>query len=98
MSVSLFERSDASCANVAVRFLAVFNVGNFLYVYFERSSRLTVGVANVVAGCLTLTANITYSGHIDTSDFWVIFTNFSRFSAFHGALLSARSISEQKQA
>ena len=68
MSVSLFERSDASCANVAVRFLAVFNVGNFLYVYFESSSRFTVGVANVVARSLTFTANIAYSGHIDTSD------------------------------
>ena len=72
MSVSLFERSDASCANVAVGFLAVFHVGNLLYVYFESSSRFTVGVADVVAGRLTINANIAYSGHIDTSDFGII--------------------------
>ena len=72
MSVSLFERSDASRANVAVGFLAVFHVGNLLNVYFESSSRFTVGVADVVAGRLTLTANIAYSGHIDTSDFGII--------------------------
>ena len=66
-SVRFFKGSDASCANVAVRFLTVFYVGNFLYVYFERSSRFTVGVAYVVAGSLTFTANITYSRHINTS-------------------------------
>ena len=60
-SVCLFKRSDASCANVTVGFFAVSHVGNFLNVYFERSSRFTVGVANVVARCLTFTANIAYS-------------------------------------
>ena len=60
-SVFFFKRSDASCANVAVGFFSISNVGNFLNVYFERSSRFTVGVANVVAGCLTFTANIAYS-------------------------------------
>lgn len=72
-SVCLFKRSDTSRAYVAVRFLAVFYVGNLLNVYFESSSRFTIGVAYVVAGRLTLTANIAYSGHIDTSDFGIIF-------------------------
>jgi len=67
--VCFFKRSDTSRANVAVRFLAVFYVGNFLNVYLKRSSRFTVGVADVVPRSLTFTANITYSGHIDTSDF-----------------------------
>ena len=66
--VFFLKGSDASSANVTVGFLTVFHVRNFLYVYLERSSRLTVGVAYVVAGSLTLTANITYSRHIDTSD------------------------------
>ena len=66
--VGFFKRSNTSCANVAVRFLAVFHVGNLLNVYFESSSRFTVGVTYVVAGRLTFTANITYSRHIDTSD------------------------------
>ena len=71
--VSFLKRSDASCANVAVRFLAVFNVGNLLNVHFESSSRFTVGVAYVVARRLTFTANIAYSRHIDTSDLGIIF-------------------------
>ena len=66
-SVRFFKGSDASCANVAVRFLTVFYVRNLLYVYLESSSRFTVGVAYVVPGHLTLTANIAYSRHIDTS-------------------------------
>ena len=74
--VSLFQRFDATCANVTVGFLTVFHVGNFLYVYLERSSRFTVRVANVVAGRLTFTANIAYSRHIDTSDFGIIFPVF----------------------
>ena len=73
-SVRFFKGSDTSCANVAVRFLAVFNVGNLLYVYFERSSRFTVGVAYVVTACLTFTANIAYSRHINTSVFWIDFS------------------------
>lgn len=71
--VRFFKVSNASGANVCVDFLAVFKVRNFLYVYFERSSRFTVGVADVVAGSLTFTANVTYSGHIDTSDLEYIF-------------------------
>ncbi len=66
-SVRFFKGSDTSCANVTVRFLAVFHVGNFLYVYLESSSRLTVRVADVVAACLTFPANIAYSGHSNTS-------------------------------
>ena len=60
-SVCLFVRSDTSCANVTVGFLAVLDVGNLLNVYFESSSRFTVGVADVVARSLTFTANIAYS-------------------------------------
>ena len=64
-SVGFFQ---ASSANVTVYFFTVFNVRNFLYVYLESSSRLTVRVAYVVTRSLTLAANITYSGHIETSD------------------------------
>ena len=60
-SVCLFKRSDASRANVTVRFLAVCYVGNLLHVRLKRSSRFTVGVAYVVAGRLTFTADIAYS-------------------------------------
>ena len=62
--VRFLKGSDASCANVTARFLTVFHVGNFLYVYLESSSRFTVGVAYVVTRRLTFTANIAYSGHI----------------------------------
>ena len=72
-NLRFFKGSDTSSANVTVHFLSVFNVVDFLYVYLERSSRFTVGVAYVVARRLTFTANIAYSGHINTSDFWVIF-------------------------
>ena len=65
-SISLFKTSRAY---VAGRFLAVFNVGYLLNVCLEGSSRFTVGVAYVVAARLTLTANIAYSGHINTSEF-----------------------------
>lgn len=41
-------------------------IGNFLYVNLERSSRSALGMAYVVAGQLTLTANTANSGHIDT--------------------------------
>ena len=64
-AVSFFQ---ASCANVTSRFFTVFNVRNFLYVYFERSSGLAVGVAYVVTRRLSFATNITYSRHIDTSD------------------------------
>ena len=60
-SVRFFKGSDTSCANVTVRFLSVFYVRNLLYVYLERSSRLTVRVAYVVTACLTFPANIAYS-------------------------------------
>ena len=72
-SVRFFKGSDASSANVARRFLAVFYVGNLLYVYLERSSRFTVGVAYVVTRSLTFTAYIAYSRHINTSVFGLIF-------------------------
>ena len=65
-SVSLFKTSRAY---VAGHFLAVFNVGYLLNVCLEGSSRFTVGVADVVAARLTFTANIAYSGHINTSEF-----------------------------
>ena len=74
-SVRFFKGSNATSANVAVHFLTVFYVGNLLHVHLKRSSRLTVGVANVVAACLTLAANVAYSGHIDTSDIGLIFLN-----------------------
>ena len=67
--VRFFKGFDASCANVSVDFFIVFDVGNFLYVYLKGSSRFTVGVADVVTACLTFTANIAYSRHIDTSVF-----------------------------
>ena len=63
-SVHFLKRSNASCANVTVGFFTVFNVGNLLYVYLERSSGFTVGVAYVVTRRLTFTAYIAYSRHI----------------------------------
>ena len=72
-SVRFLKGSDASCANVAVGFLTVFYVGNFLYVYLESSSRFTVRVADVVTRCLTFTANIAYSGHIKHLRFGLFF-------------------------
>ena len=65
-SVSLFKTSRAY---VTGRFLTIFNVGYLLNVCLKGSSRLTVGVAYVVTARLALTANITYSGHINTSEF-----------------------------
>jgi hypothetical protein len=79
-SVSFFKSSDTSSANVTVRFLTVFYVIDFLYVYLESSSRLTVGVAYVVTGCLTFTANVTYSGHIKHLHFGLFFRGFRRLS------------------
>ena len=66
-SVCLFKTSRAY---VAGRFLTVFNVGYLLNVCLEGSSRFTVGVADVVARRLTLTANIAYSRHIKHLRFW----------------------------
>ena len=65
-SVCLFKTSRAY---VAGRFLTIVNVGHLLNVCLEGSSRFTVGVADVVAARLTFTANIAYSGHINTSEF-----------------------------
>ena len=65
-SVSLFKTSRAY---VAGRFLTIVNVGHLLNGWLEGSSRFTVGVADVVAARLTLTANTAYSGHINTSEF-----------------------------
>ena len=79
-SVSFLKSSDTSSANVTVHFLTVFYVIDFLYVYLESSSRLTVGVAYVVTGCLTFTANVTYSGHIKHLHFGLFFRGFSRLS------------------
>lgn len=59
--VGFFKRFDTSCANVAVRFLAVFHVGNLLNVHLESSSGFTVRVAHVVARSLTFSAHIAYS-------------------------------------
>ena len=77
-SVRFFKGSDASRANVCVDFLIVFDVRNFLYVYLKRSSRLTVGVADVVTGCLTFPANIAYSRHIKHLRFGLFFLKFFR--------------------
>ena len=81
-SVRFLKGSNASCANVTVRFFTVFNVGNLLYVYLERSSGFTVGVAYVVTRRLTFTAYIAYSRHINTSVFGLIFliSNFLFFA------------------
>ena len=57
-----------SCANVSGHFFAVFHVRNLLYVSLKGSSGFTVGVAYVVAGCLTFPADIANSRHIDTSE------------------------------
>lgn len=73
--VRFFKGSDASCANVAVHFFAIFDVRNFLHVYFESSSRFTVGVAYVVARSLTFTANVAYSRHIKHLRFGLIFSS-----------------------
>ena len=89
--VRFLKSFDASCANVAVHFLAVFNIGNLLYVYFERSSRSTVGVADVVATCLAFPANITYSGHIKHLRFSVIF--FNRYPSFFRPMIGGRKTS-----
>mgnify|MGYP007114579816 CR=1 FL=1 len=56
-----FRLFQASRANVTFHFFAVFHVRNFLYVGFERSSGFTIGVADVVSGSLTLTANVANS-------------------------------------
>ena len=52
---------QASGADVTALLLAVLNKRDFLHVYFERSSGLTVGMADVVAAGLTLTADTAYS-------------------------------------
>lgn len=76
-SVRFFKGSDAACANVSVRFLAVFHVGNLLYVYLESSSRFTVGVADVVPRSLTFPANIAYSGHIKHLRFGLFYIRYA---------------------
>ena len=58
---------QASGADVTALLFAVLNEGDFLHVDFGRSSGLTVGMADVVAAGLTLTADTAYSRHIDTS-------------------------------
>ena len=58
---------QASGADVTALLFAVLNEGDFLHVDFERSSGLTIGMADVVAAGLTLTADTAYSRHIDTS-------------------------------
>lgn len=58
---------QASGADVTALLFAVLNEGDFLHVDFECSSGLTVGMADVVAAGLTLTADTAYSRHIDTS-------------------------------
>ena len=52
---------EASCADVIGRNLALCLVSYLLYVYLERSSRLTVGMADIVTRSLTLTADTAYS-------------------------------------
>ncbi len=59
---------QASRANVIVYDFSFFHEGNLLNVCLERSSRLTMAVADVVTRRLTFTANAAYSRHIDTSD------------------------------
>ena len=57
-------RFKASRTNVTVNGLTFLNVRNLLNVCFKRSSRPSLGMADVVARHLTLSAYAAYSGHI----------------------------------
>ena len=59
---------QASGADISFLFLAVRNERNFLNVYLKSSSRSALGVADVVAARLPLTADTAHFRHIDTSD------------------------------
>ena len=58
-----FVTLQASRAYVAVLNFAIGNVVHFVNVYFESSSGSAQGVADVVAGSLTFTANTAYFRH-----------------------------------
>lgn len=59
-----FNGLEASRAYVIVYYLALcVDIGNLLNICFECSSRSSLGVADIVTRCLTLTANAAYSGH-----------------------------------
>ena len=59
---------QASGADITFLFLAVRNERNFLNVDLKSSSRSALGVADVVAARLPLTADTAHFRHIDTSD------------------------------
>ena len=59
-----FVALQATGAYVSGFYLAVFDDFYLLHVGFERSSRLAVAVAHVVAGILALAAYAAYSRHI----------------------------------
>lgn len=59
-----FHGFKATCANVIVHgFALCVHIRNFLNVSLKRSSRPSLGMADVVSGHLTLTAYAAYSGH-----------------------------------
>ena len=58
---------EATGADVTLLHLAVFCIGHLLHVGGKRPLCFTMGVADVVARRLTLSANSAYSRHISTS-------------------------------
>lgn len=60
-SLSAFRFFQASCAYVAFLLFTVLHKGNLLHVYLEGPSRSALGVADIVAAQLPLTANTAYS-------------------------------------
>ena len=61
-----FVAFQASCADIAGLRLSVLHETHLLHVGFEGSSGSAFGVADIVAGRLTFTANTANSGHIFT--------------------------------
>ena len=64
INLSSFYCFKAPCANVTRYRFAVGNIGNLLDVGFESPSRPSLGMADVVTGSLTFTANAANSRHI----------------------------------
>ena len=62
-----FVALEAACADIARLHFAVLRIGHLLHVGGKRPLCLTMGVADVVARRLALSANGAYSRHISTS-------------------------------
>lgn len=67
LSAFYFVALQATCANVSGFYFSVLDDLDFLDIRLERSSRLAVTVAHVVAGILPLIADAAHSRHIHTS-------------------------------